>query len=213
MSVALSGLMTSMPNRAVAETAFPVLLSLIQEHQLISRVVAALEVYAHQIRQCAPVLPEDLAHFARVFDELGDQLHHEKEENILLPFLSRHGFDWGTGVLRSVRSDHRQERYLIDVLSQAGERSASWSSEDRRQIAAASDALCEFQRRHHELENEKLFPEVIARLDADTLALLRDALEGFDREPQHEALRAAAEQLAKELTQRYPASLAAAASQ
>src|SRR5688572_9186331 len=108
--------------------------SLIREHQIISRLVEGLAVYANCIKLEWDFDPEDLAHFARVFREFTDQIHHEKEESILLPLLSRNGFRWEYGVLSEVRRDHRHERYLIDVLYQIGTRAGAWSNEDRRKI-------------------------------------------------------------------------------
>lgn len=177
--------------------------SLIREHQLIARVAAALDAYADAIRQDMPVQTDDLGRFAQVFNDFADGIHHEKEENILLPLLSRHGFDWQSEVLKAVRREHRQERYLIAVLCQAGTRPDSWSTEDRRQIPAAASALAEFQRKHHHRENEELFPDVLARLDAETLGQLQAELERFDDNTQHRALRTSAERLALDLIQRY----------
>lgn len=180
--------------------------SLIREHQVISGVVGALEVFARELerrgsqRQRAHD-PVDLARFVEVFTELAECIHHEKEENILLPLLSRHGFDWRSRTLSAVRGEHRQEAYLIDVLRQASERAPEWSVADESHINASARALVEFQRNHHQLENTKLFPEVIARLDGAALDELGAALDKFDRE--HQARRAAAIALAEELCARY----------
>ncbi len=177
--------------------------SLIREHQIISRLVAALEVYANRLKTEAAVDARDLSGFARAFAEIGDYIHHEKEEHILLPLLARHGFSWNSGVLPAVRREHRQERYLIEVLGQAGERPDAWSKEDRRHIAATATALVEFQRSHHELENTKLFPEVALRLNAETLDQLQTELEKFDEEIHHRERRATALELANDLIERY----------
>jgi len=140
--------------------------SLIGEHQLIARLADALELYARQTKQGRPTDATHLALFAAAFSDFAECIHHEKEENILLPMLSRHGVRWDDGALPAVRREHRQETYLIDVLRQAGERAACWSNEDRRQIVAAAQALVDFQRNHHALESRELFPLVAARLGA-----------------------------------------------
>lgn len=179
------------------------LASLISEHQLIARVVTALEVFVDGIDGKASSNADDLARFVDVFTELGDRIHHEKEENILLPLLSRHGFDWNTGLLPEVRRQHRQERYLVEVLAQASQCASVWGREDRRHIAASARALIAFQRDHHRMENEKLFPEIALRLDSAAKGELQAALERFDQEPPHEQVRCAAANLASELTERY----------
>lgn len=168
-----------------------------------SGLAAALEIYIGRLKQEASVSTEDLGRFAEAFVELGDRIHHEKEENVLLPLLSRNGFDWDAGVLSSVRSDHRQERYLIDVLLQASQRPGNEGSEARRHIVASATALIEFQRHHHELENRHLFPEISLRLGAPAQHELKAALERFDTSPEHQARRRAAIALASELIERY----------
>jgi len=162
--------------------------SLIREHQVIARLADALELYAEHTKQGRPPDAADLGHFAAVFTDFAERIHHEKEENILLPMLARHGVRWDDGALPAVRREHRQETYLIDVLRQAGERAGSWNHEDRRHIAASAQALVEFQRKHHALESSALFPLLPTRLDATALAELQTALEKFDRE--HQSLRA-----------------------
>jgi hemerythrin-like domain-containing protein len=180
------------------------LASLIGEHHLIARLVGALETYTQRLKEELPVDSKDLTAFATVFTELADDIHHEKEESILLPLLSRHGFDWNAGVLAAVRTEHQQERYLIDVLSHVGERPTAWSNEDRRHIAATATALVDFQRHHHHLENTELFPEVAARLGDGALAQLQAELEAFDRGAVQQLTRARLEAIAGDLIERYP---------
>jgi hemerythrin-like domain-containing protein len=71
--------------------------SLIAEHQIIDRVAAALAGYTERLRQGKPVEEADLARFAQVFTDFAECIHHEKEENILLPMLSRQGWSLGLG--------------------------------------------------------------------------------------------------------------------
>jgi hemerythrin-like domain-containing protein len=175
--------------------------SLIAEHQIIARVAAALETYAGRLRRGEPVDEADLARFAHVFTDFAECIHHEKEENLLLPMLSRQGWSWDSGVLPAIRREHRQEAYLIDVLRQAGERARSWHSEDRRHIAAAALGLVEFQRSHHLLESKDLFPAVELRLNEAQQAELERAFLRFDRE--HDQRRASALSLAEALIERY----------
>jgi hemerythrin-like domain-containing protein len=184
------------------------LTSLIRDHQIIIRLVDGLSGYARYLEQ-GPMghdsnpTPEDLAGFARFFREFADEIHHEKEESILLPMLTRHGFSWNEGVLADVRRDHEQERYLIDVLCQASERCQDWNEEDRRSIAETALALAEFQRAHLTRENVELFAEVTRRLDGAALDILRDELERFDANPRHVTLRGELSDLARRLIEQY----------
>ncbi|HWO11487.1 MAG TPA: hemerythrin domain-containing protein [Polyangiaceae bacterium] len=181
------------------------LLSLIREHEVISRLLDGLAGYARRLvdPQGRAADPQDLAAFAQVFRGFADELHHEKEEEILQPILSRHGFHWTEGLLADVRTDHQRERYLMEVLGQAAECELEWTDEDRRSIAATALAFVRFEREHLQMENEQLFPEVIRRSGGDVLEELRVALERFDRVPRHMAVRAEVLRVADDLITRY----------
>lgn len=177
--------------------------TLMDEHRFIARLIGALEVYATQVEQGLAAAPADLRQFAEALTELGDNLHHEKEERVLLPFLARHGFDWNAPPLPQIRQEHRHELYLLAVLRQAGERLVTWTPEERRHVTSAAVALCEFQRRHHETENAELFPAVARRLSDHAARELRNELASFDATPAHRERRAAASAVAAGLIERY----------
>jgi hemerythrin-like domain-containing protein len=177
--------------------------SLIEEHRFIARLIGALEVYAVQVGHGMAADLADLRQFAEALTELGDNLHHEKEERVLLPFLVRHGFDWNAPPLPQIRQEHRHELYLLGVLRQAGERLIEWSTEERRHVSSAAAALCEFQRHHHETENTHLFPDVARRLDAHAARQLGNELERFDAEPAHRQRRAEVLAIGTRLIERY----------
>jgi hemerythrin-like domain-containing protein len=177
--------------------------SLIREHQFIARLIAALESYSRRVKHGLDAAPADLKAFARAFTQFADELHHEKEERILLPFLARHGFDWNGPPLPLIRAQHRHERDLLEVLAQAGERLTHWSDEERRHVSAVADSLCELQRNHHRTENELLFADASSRLDPEALQRLHAELDAFDAQPSHAARSAAAVELGEALIARY----------
>jgi hemerythrin-like domain-containing protein len=179
------------------------LASLVREHQFITRLVTALESCARRVGRGADVDPADVRRFARALRQYADELHREKEEHVLLPFLARQGFDWDASPLLQVREEHSQERDLIAALDHAGARLERWTGEERRHVAGVASSLCELQRRHHQRENDQLFPAVILRLDAEALHRLKGELDRFDQNPMHIARRAAASDLGGELIARY----------
>ena len=199
------------------------LASLMREHQLLSTLVESLACYARRLfegqgagtEQCgvmeSAVMERrtvmercDLAAFTQVFSGFADELHHEKEEEILQPILSRNGLCWQDGLLADVRMEHDRERYLIEVLQQAAECELAWTTEDRRSVAATALALVTFQREHMDKENFELFPEVARRLGNTALEDLRASLERFDRVPRHVAQCKELLGIADQLVSRYP---------
>lgn len=158
------------------------LMSLTDEHQMISELLGAFQTYAVRLRSGASVSPVDLARFSEVLHEVVDYRHHEKEEGILLPFLARNGFEWSTGLLAELRFEHGHLRYLIDVLAQAAAKDSVGSSREvRRQIAEAAAAFIDFKRRHIHKEEHVLLPAVLQRLSASALEQLGSELRQFDR--------------------------------
>jgi hemerythrin-like domain-containing protein len=158
------------------------LMSLTDEHQMISELLGAFQTYAVRLRSGASVDPADLARFSEALRELVDYRHHEKEEGVLLPFLARNGFEWSTGLLAELRFEHGHLRYLIDVLSQAAAKdSVGQSREGRRQIAEAAAAFIDFKRRHIQKEEHVLLPAVRQRLSSTALEQLGAELRQFDR--------------------------------
>jgi len=174
--------------------------SLVREHRFITRLVTALEGYASRVRQGADVEPRHVREFARALREYVDELHREKEEHVLLPFLVRHGFDWDAPPLAQVCDEHSHERELIAALDHAGARLERWSDEERRHVTGLVGGL---QREHHHTENDQLFPAVRHRLDAAAQRELYAELERFDQRPAHVERREAARNLGEELIARY----------
>jgi len=181
--------------------------SLILEHQLIGSLADALTGFAASIETETNALQQaDLRFFGRVFREFLDGVHHEKEEAILLPYLSHHGFDWSDGPLAEIRREHRQERYLIDVLCQAATRSEAWNRDERRRIVANALALGDFQREHLCKENDQLFPAVTQRSSSSELSRLALDLFRFDAGVDRYVACAELRTLAEDLIDRYASS-------
>ena len=189
------------------------LASLMREHQLLSTLIDSLACYARRLFEAHEPSSErrDLAAFTQVFSGFADELHHEKEEEILQPILSRHVLHWQDGLLADVRAEHERERYLIEVLGQAAECELAWTTEDRRSIAATALTLVTFQREHMDKENFELFPEVGRRLSDTALGELRSWLERFDRAPRHVAQGTELLRIADQLVSRYPPAARASA--
>jgi hemerythrin-like domain-containing protein len=177
--------------------------SLIREHHFIGKLVDALEAYADRVQRGEDAELVDVSRFAAAFTQFADELHHEKEERVLLPFLARSGFDWDSPPLSRVRREHRQERYLIEVLTHAGQRLERWTDEERRHVSATAWALCEFQRLHHDTENNDLFGALARQLDDAAKDRLERELEEFDEAPSHRVQRENALELGAELVARY----------
>lgn len=154
--------------------------SLHHDHRLLLELTDALEVFAGVLPRSRAVPVADLEAFAYAFREFADNLHYEKEECVLMPFLTRHGYDWNGKLLTQMRDDHNQNRYLIDVLHQAAQRKGVLSREDQRRLVSTASALADVQRKLFAMQDIELFPEVSSSIDGDALAALSADLADFD---------------------------------
>src|SRR5688572_19054027 len=157
------------------------LLSLTEEHQMISGLLGALQTYATRLRSGASVDPGDLGRFSEVLREVVDYRHHEKEEGILMPLLARNGFEWSKGLLAELRHEHGHLRHLVDILSQAAATDSAGSREQRRQVVEVALAFVDYKLRHIQKEDSLLVPAIRQRLGARALEQLAAELARFDR--------------------------------
>lgn len=176
-----------------------------REHRLISRTLDALEVCASHIADGDDDAMTDLGQFATFFSEFGELTHHVKEEDVMTPYLVRIGFSYNSGWLSRVRSEHDQERYLVDVLHQAAEQEGGWSQEDRRHALAAIFGFIEFQRAHIHIEEDALFPEIMQRLSEKQRAELGRLLQEFDESARSRATANRLWRMADDFIRRYAA--------
>jgi hemerythrin-like domain-containing protein len=112
----------------------------------------------------------------------GDLRHHDKEESLLVPVLIQHGFDWYEGPLAQMRRDHRQERYLVRVLSDLANQERHWSNEDRRHLLGVGREFIAFMRGHMARENAEILGPARERLPSEAKAHLSAEFRRFDAE-------------------------------
>ncbi|MBM4361065.1 MAG: hemerythrin domain-containing protein [Deltaproteobacteria bacterium] len=144
--------------------------SLRAEHAVIRRLLAALSGLGARLERDPVNERPQLARCAQALGELVQLFHHDKEEEILLPALARHGLDWGSGPAARVRQEHEQEAYLARVLEQAAEQVGRYDPEDLRHAVKAIRAYVEFVGAHLAGEEAHLFPAAEAALDGAAAA-------------------------------------------
>jgi len=154
--------------------------ALSDEHLVIARALDALEGYLGRISAGELVAPSELGRFAAFFAKFADLNHHEKEEDLFLPTMERAGLAWDGATVQGVRSDHRQERYLVSELNDSWPREGDWTPENRRHVASIGKEFIEFQRRHMALEDGELLLRAREMLTAEQLEELGKKFEEFD---------------------------------
>jgi hemerythrin-like domain-containing protein len=177
--------------------------SLRRDHQLLFGLTEALDAYANAMDAEQPLVAGDFAALVQGFRTFADYRHFEKEEQILGPWLVRHGFDDNLPILVDGRDEHHKLRYLIDVLYQSAQRELDWTKDERKRISAAAHSLCERQRRLAAQQEIELFPDIITRIAGSHLEELASELWQFDVRSEAKSSALDAQELSRDVFGRY----------
>ncbi len=153
--------------------------SLIEDHRLISRVLAALDAFTRDASSTSPKLKRDLRRFTTFFKVFCDVHHVTKEEDVLFPYLVHRGASWEGGALSRARDQHRHERYFVGALEHLAAQERAYDAEAFRHLLAELKALQEAMRAHVEFEHASIF-EMTKRLSQRHQAELATQLATFD---------------------------------
>lgn len=139
--------------------------SLVQEHEVIERVLDALEREVNKVMDGAPV---DRAFFTSAIGfvrQFADGLHHQKEEQILFPALCDAGMPRDGGPVGVMLYEHDEGRGHIRAMDAALGAASDGDSAAREQLAHETLAYVELLRAHIQKENMILFPMAERVLD------------------------------------------------
>ena len=164
--------------------------TLVQEHALIERVLAAFASYCAELdRDAAPA--SDLTRFVRFFEGFVDGLHHAKEEDILFRALQDAGFPLGHGPLAVMLHEHELGRTHVRALA-AIAATPDWSRDPavRTQVVTHGRGFASHLRAHIHKENHVLYPMARQCLGA-AMADVAAACAAFDADDEHRRLREA----------------------
>lgn len=156
------------------------LASLEHDHRLLWGLTEALHTYIGALDAGTPLRRGDFKALVMGLKISADYHHFEKEEEVMVPVLVRHGFAYDLQILDDGRREHASLRYLIEVLRQSAERELNWRIDERERISRVARQLIARQRRLSKRQEARLFPQIVARLDPPVLGQLTEQLCHFD---------------------------------
>jgi hemerythrin-like domain-containing protein len=172
---------------------------LVREHELILKVLDALEGYASLVERADPMHPQDGRAFVEFFREFTDACHHGKEEDILFAAMVDAGFPSESGPLGVMRGEHGRGRRLVRQLRDLADRVVEWTDEDRESFAGAAHTFAALLREHIRKEDEVLYPMAETHLTSEQLRRVDELFRLFEEQRMgrgvHERLHGLAEQL------------------
>lgn len=131
---------------------------LFEEHQVIQRVLDALEVAVRGVEEGGEVGPEYFLEAAQFVRGFADGCHHQKEEKILFIEMAERGVPVEGGPIGVMLSEHEQGREAIRGMVGSAERWARGEIAARLETAAHARTYVDLLRQHIYKENNILFP-------------------------------------------------------
>ena len=166
------------------------------EHDLIRRVVTALERQSTRIGDAGGVDPVFLATVIDFIVTYAGQVHHGKEEEIL--FRQLHEKQLSSEhrqMMEELAREHVEMRRLAGELEEAEEEYQQGEGGALDRIQEASDSLIDLYPGHIETEDEAFFPAAMDYLDDEERRRVLEAMRGHDRAMIHEKYGSVADAL------------------
>ncbi|RMF71435.1 MAG: hemerythrin [Acidobacteria bacterium] len=178
---------------------------LMDEHQLILRVLGALAGLADKADAGAPVDREEIGRFATFFREFADRLHHGKEEERLFTAMEAAGMPREGGPIAVMLHEHDVGRSHVRALAALAEGSGALTDDERSSLVTHARAFVPLLAAHIAKEDNILYPMARRVLPADSYDALSASCREYDADPARAERAAELRTVAEELASRWPA--------
>lgn len=154
---------------------------LTQEHQVIKRMLAALEGMCAALEAGEAVPAEDFekaVEFIRVF---ADKRHHGKEEDLLFPALVELGMPKDAGPIGVMLREHGMGREFVRGLAEAAARLKAGDKAAAGEVADNARGYAALLDQHIDKEDGILYPMTEAHLSGERMAELAGKFDEVER--------------------------------
>ncbi len=176
---------------------------LMEEHQVIERVITALELAAERLKQGQAVRPGFFVDAADFIKGFADGCHHRKEEGVLFPAMVAAGMPQDGGPIAVMLSEHELGRAHTRAMREAAQKLAAGETRAREAVWANAQSYAELLRQHIAKENGVLFPMANRVIPAPAQGRVAEDFERVEHEETgagvHEKYLALAEKLEQEM--------------
>ncbi|MEW6093358.1 MAG: hemerythrin domain-containing protein [Chloroflexota bacterium] len=174
---------------------------LMEEHEVILRVIAALEKAAGRLEsgQMRAGFFLDAAEFIKGF---ADGCHHKKEEGVLFVAMTAHGIPQQGGPIGVMLAEHEQGRAYTRGMKEAAEKLEAGDGSAGEAVIANARGYAALLRQHITKENNILFPMADRVISSTSQEKVAEDFERIEHEETgagvHEKYEALAERLESE---------------
>lgn len=131
---------------------------LIEEHNLIERMLPVLKQAAARLEKGEPVSGKIFLECVDFIRNFADRCHHQKEENILFNYLEKRGIPRKDGPVACMLSEHEEGRHYVRALEEAALRWQNGNESARNKIIHYVQSYTDLLSQHIYKENHILFP-------------------------------------------------------
>jgi hemerythrin-like domain-containing protein len=175
---------------------------LMEEHNVIERVLAAMQMAATRLSQGEQIRPAFFINAALFIQNFADGCHHKKEEGVLFVAMNEAGVPTEGGPIAVMLAEHEQGRLFTREMRDAAQKWEMGDQSARRPVARDALGYVALLRRHIYKENNILFPMADRVLSSELQEKVAADFERIEREETgagvHEKYLALAEVLEKE---------------
>jgi len=183
---------------------------LMHEHEVILRVIGALEIETDRLAAGQAVRPGFFLDAADFIKGFADGCHHAKEEAHLFPVMEANGFSGGCSPVAVMQREHELGRLYLQGMAAAVEAAAGGEPEALTWCVQHGKSYVKLLREHIHKEDLCLFPAANHRLTANDQHQLLAAFEKVDVEEISKGIPETYRTLANQLADRFGVARAAA---
>jgi hemerythrin-like domain-containing protein len=177
---------------------------LVEEHEVIWRVLDALETSAQKLRQGEEIRPGFFLEAADFIKNFADGCHHKKEEGVLFIAMAEAGVPVQGGPIGVMLTEHEQGRLFTRQMYEAAQQWQAGEMSAKDKVVQNALDYVNLLRQHIQKENHILFPMANATIPAERQEKIEQDFEHVEHEETgagvHEKYLALAEALEKEST-------------
>lgn len=183
----------------------PAIRELMDEHQLILRMLRVLHGMRDRLRAGGTVAAQDLEAALDFIRTFADHCHHGKEEDLLFPAMEEAGFPHDGGPIAVMLLEHERGRAHVRALDAALRRVRSGDAAALADVSREADGYAALLSSHIGKEDNILYPMAMDALPEARWPELKAEFDRVERERMGPERRAGYEALVDRLLLAYPA--------
>lgn len=175
---------------------------LVEEHQVIKRIIAVLNAAAGKLEAGQEVSPDVFRQAVDFIRTFADRCHHGKEQDLLFPVLEQRGVPRDGGPIGVMLYEHDQGRAFVKQMAEATEAVAAGNEAAKAELLEGARGYADLLTEHIYKEDNILYPlanRVLSEADQRELLERFEGVEEAMGEGTHERYVALVEKLEAQL--------------